>query len=296
MGRWHFAVAAIGLAALSSLDARPAIGQQPLRSGVDLVPVYATVTDRAGRLVTDLSVEDFEILDNGRRQRITTFGAGIRPFSIAILLDRSPSLFEAASRTQEAITAFTRHLQPRDNACLGTFGHTVSLVPDLTNDSETLLQRLGDDVPFPAGTALWDAIEAGRLALANEGGRRVILVVTDAADNCSRTDPSLLRTSLERDGVLLYAVGIRGREGLSLRELSAMARMTGGWYFELRPTDDVSKTMERVADELHRQYVIGFSPQALDDKVHRIEVRMARSGLTVRARRSYVASSHAPLR
>jgi VWFA-related protein len=283
----------LATAVAASAFLRLGAAQQPIRTGVDTVPVYATVTDRSGRLVDNLSVTDFAVFDNGRRQRITYFGGGIQPFSVAILLDRSPSLFESAARTEAAVSAFTSHLQPHDNACLGTFGHTVSLVPELTTDPNVLLRHLGDDAPFPAGTALWDAIEAGRAALEQEGGRRVILVVTDAADNCSRTDLALLRTNLERDGVLLYAIGVRGREGLSLRELSAMARMTGGWYFELRPSDDVGVTMRRVADELHQQYVVGFSPQTLDDKVHRIEVKVANERYTVRARRSYIASSHA---
>jgi VWFA-related protein len=275
----------------ATANSRP--DRQTLRSGVDTVPVYATVTDRAGRLVAGIPVTDFQVYDNGRRQKIELFGAEIQPITVAILLDRSPSLFEVASRTQAAVTAFASRLLPRDRACLGSFGHTVSLDPELTGDTDALLRHLGDDMPFPAGTALWDAIEAGRLALASEGGRRVILVITDAADNCSRSDLSLLRTNLERDGVVLYAIGIRGREGLSLRELSTMARMTGGWYFELKPTDDIAAAMQRVADELHRQYVLAFWPQSLDDKVHRIEVKVARENLTVRTRRSYVASSHA---
>ena len=180
--------------------------------------------------------------------------------------------------------AFTDRLLPTDRAALGTFGHTVSLVPTLTGDRAALVGHLGDDVPFPAGTALWDAIEAGRLALADEGGRRVILVVTDAADNCSRTDLVRLRNDLERDGILLYAIGIRGRQGLSPGELGAMARRTGGWYTELRSSDDVGTTMQGIVDELHRQYVFAFTPQVLDDKVHRIEVKVVRPGLTVRAR------------
>jgi Ca-activated chloride channel family protein len=270
--------------------------EQVFRSGVDTVPIYATVTDRAGALVADLEHSDFEVYDNGRRQKISLFGSGIQAITVAILLDRSPSLFDAASRTQSAVIDFTRRLLPRDRACLGSFSHVVSLHPELTGDADALLRHLGDEAPFPAGTALWDAIEAGRVALANEGGRRVILVITDAADNCSRSDVSAVRTSLERDGVVLYVIGVRGREGLSLQEVSALARRTGGWYFELKPTDDIAATMQRVADELHRQYVLGFSPQTLDDKVHRIEVKVARRGLTVRARRSYIASSHATLR
>jgi len=298
--RCRFALLVIALAADAVFEPHrgsAAVGgaseQQVFRTGVDTVPVYATVTDAAGGLVGDLGVADFEVSDNGRRQKLALFGKDIQPITVAILLDRSPSLFSAASRTASAAIDFSRRLLPADRACFGTFSHVVSVPPELTSDAGALIGHLSDDGPFPAGTALWDAIEAGRLALAHEGGRRVILVITDAADNCSRSDSSAVRTQLERDGVILYVIGVRGREGLPIHELSTVARATGGWYFELKPADDVAATMQRVADELHRQYILGFSPQTLDDKVHRLDVKVARRGLTVRARRSYFASSRA---
>ena len=75
-----------------------------------------------------------------------------------------------------------------------------------------------------------------------------------------------------------------------------MPEATGGWYFELKPTDDVAGRMQQIADELHRQYAIGFTPSALDDRMHRIVVKVKRPGLTVRARRAYFASSKANVR
>jgi hypothetical protein len=95
---------------------------------------------------------------------------------------------------------------------------------------------------------------------------------------------------------MVYGVGVRGREGLQTREVTAIARATGGWYFELRPTDDVAAAVQRIAEELHRQYVIGFAPRTLDDRVHRIVVKVTKPGLTVRARRSYFASTKADVR
>ena len=260
------------------------------RAETRTVPVYATVVDARGQLVTTLNQSDFEINDNGRKQPITLFTSGNQAITAAILLDRSPSLFPVESRSQGAITAFAHRLLPGDQACLGSFGHVVSLDPTLTRDADALVRHLGDDVPYPAGTALWDAIEAGRVALEHEGGRRVILVVSDAEDNCSRVDVDATRTALEREGVMVYAIGLRGREGLDTGELGALARATGGWYFELKPADDLAATVQRVADELHRQYLIGFTPQALDGKTHRIDVKVPRGGFTVHARKSYVAS------
>jgi Ca-activated chloride channel family protein len=269
---------------------------QTFRSAVNTVPIYATVTDTRGELVTNLTANDFQIDDDGRRQTVTVFKSDVEPMTLAILLDRSPSLFGVAERLQSVVSEFVKHLLPNDRACLGAFSHVVTLNSALTSDAAILLKRLGDEAPFPAGTAMWDAIDAGRKAVVSEGGRRVVLVVTDAMDNSSASDIDAVRRDVERDGVIVYAVGARGREGLEAHDLTGLARTTGGWYLELKPTDDVATAAQRIADELHRQYVLGFSPRALDDKRHRLEVRVNRPGLTVRARRSYFAASHDELR
>ena len=73
--------------------------------------------------------------------------------------------------------------------------------------------------------------------------------------------------------------------------LREVALDSGGGYFELKTTDELGNTFARVADELHRQYLLGFTPQTLDGKTHRLEVRLRDSSLTVRSRRSYVAES-----
>jgi Ca-activated chloride channel homolog len=284
-------VTIVGIAFATILD-----GQQTFRSDVRAVPVYATVTDAHGEIVSDLKAADFDIQDNGRKQTISVFSTDPQPIAAAILLDNSPSLFGVAGRAQQVVTAFARDLAATDRACLGTFSHVVTLNPELTPSPDALIKRLGDDAPFPAGTALWDAIDAGQSALGNAPERRVVLVVTDAVDNCSRSNVDAVRSRLLEDDVMVYAIGLRGREGLARSEISAIARATGGAYFDLPGDADVPAFMKRVADELHHQYIVGFAPAALDDKVHRLEVRVRRAGCSVRARRSYVASSHAPIR
>ena len=280
------------LAFLSSLPASAQTGQL-FRSGVRTVPVYATVLDHGGRPVTDLALGDFQVLDNGRAQTLTVFHAGTEPISVVILVDNSPSVFNASERVRAFVEGFVRVLGANDRAALGTFSHVVTLNPVFTNDQRSLLRHLGDDVPFPAGTALWDGLEAGRDALQHESGRRVMLVVTDAQDNCSRIEAGEARTRLENDGVMLYAIGVRGRQGLDASEIRATTRATGGSYQEIGPTENLADVSQRIIDELHQQYALGFSPAVLDDKVHRIEVRVRRPGISVRARRSYFANSHA---
>ena len=93
----------------------------------------------------------------------------------------------------------------------------------------------------------------------------------------------------------MYGVGVRGPEGPDAGVVR-LARSTGGWYFEVKSTDDVAAAMLRVADELHRQHCPRLLTRTLDDRVHRIDVKIARPGVTVRARRSYFASAHADIR
>jgi Ca-activated chloride channel homolog len=76
--------------------------------------------------------------------------------------------------------------------------------------------------------------------------------------------------------------------------LKVVAEETGGGFFELTKKDELGPTFTRVAQELHSQYVIGFSPAALDGKIHKLEVRVKRPGLTARSRKSYVATPVVP--
>jgi Ca-activated chloride channel family protein len=283
------AAASVARFASSASSAPPQ--SQTFRASTNIVPIYATVTDGSGGLVNDLEASDFEVHDNGARQAITVFRRGAQPITIAILLDTSPSLFPEAARTAAAISEFASRLRDDDRAALGVFSHAVTLDPSLTRDAAALLDRLRAPAPWPAGTALWDAIDAGRQALMHEGGRRVVLVVSDGADNASRAAPDAIRSALQREGVVVYAIAVRGRFGLDTSEMGALAGASGGRLMELRTADDLPAAMQQVADELHHQYQLGFAAARLDDRVHRIEVKVRRRGLVVRARRAYLASA-----
>jgi Ca-activated chloride channel family protein len=284
---WLVVCAALTGAAASIAFQSP----QVFRAGTSVVPVYATVTDASGALADGLTASDFEVHDNGARQAISIFRSGAQPITIAVLLDTSPSLFPIAARAASAVTELAARLREDDRAVVGTFSHAVTLDPGLTHDASTLVGRLRAPAPWPAGTALWDAIDAGRLALVHEGGRRVVLIVSDGADNASRVDPAATRTALQREGVVIYAIAVRGRFGLDTSDMGALANATGGRLIELGSADDVGAAMQQVADELHHQYLIGFAATRLDDRLHRIEVKVKRRGLTVRARRAYFAST-----
>ena len=123
--------------------------QDTFRTSTRTVPIYATVSDASGALVSNLTATDFQVDDNGKTVPITLFEGGVQPLTMAILLDRSPSLFPVAQRGQSAVTELSHRLLPGDRACLGTFCQVVSLDPTLTADADALVKHLGDDVPWP---------------------------------------------------------------------------------------------------------------------------------------------------
>jgi len=126
----------------------------------------------------------------------------------------------------------------------------------------------------------------------------VVVVLTDGDDlgASSRSNGDILERA-QREDVMLYTLGIESyyhngerwtlsRPGGAFRRL---ASETGGGFFELKKTAELNSTFTRVIAELHSQYVLGFSPATMDGKAHKLEVRLTKSGLTARARKSYVA-------
>lgn len=300
------------VALIASLAGSSLLSQQPtFKSGARSVAVYATVADKDGRLVPDLTREDFEIRDNGRAQPITVFSNEVQPISLVMMLDRSGSMAGNFGLVQAAGEAFVRAMLPADRARIGSFADKIQLDPEhFTGDKAALLGILRTKLQEQGPTPLWNAVEASVATLQSQEGRRVVLVFTDGADNPGNfklNNLSFMDVSrrAQQVDVMVYAVGLestsragvgRGGFGGGLNStgpdpgLPAIAADTGGGYFELRRVQDLESTFARVADELHRQYLIGFVPEKLDGKMHKLQVRIKRPGMKVRARKEYHAA------
>jgi Ca-activated chloride channel family protein len=269
--------------------------QGVFRGGTQTVPIYATVLDREGRLVPNLERQHFEVYDDGKLQPLTVFKSDVQPVTVVVMLDTSGSMTFNLELLKVAAEQFVIRLLPDDRVKIGSFSDKILLSPTFTGDRDEMVRILHEDIQFGNPTFLWDAIDRSMTALASEPGRRVVLIFTDGDDQTSvATDfKSVLNRALNED-FMVYAVGLRSqilgtvtRPDHHLRELAAE---TGGGYFELTHTADLNTTFTRVADELHRQYVLGFSQPTLDGKIHKIEVKVKVDGMTARARKSYVAS------
>ena len=274
--------------------------QQPtFRTGTRTVPIYATVTDAQKRLVPDLTQQDFEILDNDKPQEIQLFVNEIQPITVVVMLDTSASMTGNLKLLDNAAEQFLMRLLPKDKGMVGAFNDKIEFFPaTFTGDRDTLIASLSD-LDFGNPTRLYDAIAESIDRLTGIDGRRVVLVFTDGDDTDSSTSQGSALAKAREEEVMIYAVGlrsdyfngarqVRSRPDSGLRQL---AEETGGGYFELDKTSDLAPTFTRVAQELHSQYVLGFTPAVLDGKVHRLQTRVKRQGMSVRARRSYLASA-----
>jgi Ca-activated chloride channel family protein len=260
------------------------------RTSVDTVSIYATVSDADGRLEPNLVKDDFTVLDDGTPREITLFSSETQPITVVIMLDMSGSMFSRFIRLRTSTLAFVDALLPHDRAQIGSFGEEIAISPHLTGSKAVLRQVIGNELWPMGGTPIWNALDAAMTALASESGRRVVLTITDGRNMCSFPrclKPGDVERRAVREGFMLYAIGMDGT-GLD-GEIMEMAEKTGGGHFPLPEGADLTATFARVAEELRRQYLIGFSPAVLDGKLHRVEVRVGRAGMKVKARRNYLA-------
>lgn len=279
------------LAVLSSLVGLAASDRQQapaFRSSVHLVPVFVTVTTADGSFARGLTKDDFTVLDDGKPQEIVSFSSEAQTISVSMILDTSGSMGSALPRVFSAARAFLDRLLPDDRAMVGSLFYVG---PPLTSDKSRLRTSM-DMLPRDPGSPVWAALDRSFTALSPESNRKVILIYTDGRNSRVGPFPSIsparLLSRVETEGVMVYAVGF---EGASISgDMKSIARRSGGRATELKATDDLATALTAVADELHHQYLVGFTPAAFDAKVHKLDVRVRSAGLAVRARQSYVAT------
>jgi Ca-activated chloride channel family protein len=275
-------------------------GQQAtFKAGTSIVPVLTTVTDSQGRLVPNLEQEEFTILDNGKPQPITLFQNETQPFTVVVMLDFSFSMTTHLDLLKQATEQFILRLLPADKGQVGAFSDKIQFSGEFTNDRDDLVAAL-KDLQFGNPTRLYDAIDASIDMLEKVEGRKIVLVFTDGDDTASRKGMGDVLDKARATETMVYAIGLESEFPIAPgrmqrtrpdRGLRKLADETGGGYFELKKTTELAPTFTRVAQELHSLYTIGFQPTVLDNREHKLEVKMKQAGQTGRARRSYIASA-----
>ena len=285
---------------------------QTYRGTTETVRVYATVTDRDGRLVTNLTKDQFEVRDDGKPQPIDVFDNSPQPIQLIVLLDVSGSMSGNLPLLRQSSRALFVELGADDVARVGSFGRDIVISPEFTRDVDTLQNALPDEIPPDAPTPLWRAIDQAMSDFDKKSDRRcVVMVLSDGRDEDRRFSMRMVTQvdvidRARKDDVMVYGIGLRSRlppmTGMGPASMIAAingsmpdpglartAEETGGGYTDVRPRDDLAATFARIVREMHSQYLLGYEPPRHDGKTHKIDVRVSGHGLEPRARKSYVA-------
>ena len=309
-----FAAAALAVVLIAHTPAVVTVtAQRPtFRSDTEAIWVTATVIDKDGQLVTDLTRDDFEVLDNGVARDITVFRNDTVPFAITILFDVSGSLVENLYTMRQAVNELFARFRPGDRAAIGAFWGVTEISPRFTANPKTLRGWVNATIngvgvlcvssmvyaprfqfaPRTWGSAIWNAIQCGIDAVSKdaETPRRVVLVMTDGMDTASVQGPQDVGRYADRFGVMVYAIGMSGNMGFDEAPLRRLAADTGGGYYRLLDRDDLPRTFARIAEELRHQYVFGVTPSG-EVSTHKLEVSVKRTDAIARSRRVYMEAA-----
>jgi Ca-activated chloride channel homolog len=277
-------------------------------SGVELVPLTVTVTDRAGRYMPDLTAADFAIFEEGRRQAISHFASGDAPIDMGFLLDTSRSMGDNLGLAQKAARGLVQQLRAGDRGAVAGFGSTVSLHQPMTSDLARVDEALRS-TQASGNTALYDALYIVLRQYQQERQsftdvrRQVVVLLSDGLDTSShvtfedvldllrRVEATIYVVSLGEDPALLKNVPRDRRTFESAHALSTLARESGGRLFTPRTARELPAIYDAIAEELSHQYVIGYLPsQGADGMFRRISVGVLQPHVAVaRTRAGYYA-------
>jgi len=295
------AAAAIALTAMP----RPLAQQVPaFRSGIDLVNVGVTVTDRTGGLVADLGPADFEIQEDGRTQTISYFlagdpVAGAAPnLHVGVLLDVSESMAGEIGFARTAAIRFLNALERAADMTVVDFDTEVRVARFSQGDFPRLVERIRRQ-KVSGLTALYDAIGVYLDGAAGQDGRTIMLLYTDGGDTRSTLTLRELMELLKASDATVYAIGSLAHQSLSgrlpqERVLRQIAEVTGGQAFFPTDVKELDKVYDQVLAELRAQYTIGYlsTNGTRDGAWRKVDVKLNKPGargLRIRARKGYFA-------
>jgi Ca-activated chloride channel homolog len=288
----------VSLAASIALSA-----QQPprIRVGVELVTLNVTVIEGAGKYVTDLQQDDFDVYEDGAKQKVTFFSRSKQPIALALLLDTSASMEEKLPIAQEAAIGFARQLRKEDEAEVIDFDSQVRILAPFTNDAVALEKAIRQTQPN-GSTSLYNAIyislkelKKAKAKSAEEIRRQAIIVLSDGDDTSSLIEYDEVLDLAKRSETAIYAVGLRqgetGRREFQEAEfvLRQLSQETGGRAFFPTEARQLPAIYQSIADELSSQYSMAYTSTnpRRDGAWRRVVVKVTRPGATARTKLGY---------
>lgn len=271
------------------------------RGGVDLANIGVTVTDRKGNLVTDLTADDFEIYEDGRKQMIQHLATGDGPsvpLHLGVLLDVSGSMGEDMSFTKTAAIKFLNTLPDAADITVVDFDTEVRTARYGQNEFPRLVERIRRK-KADGFTALYDAIGTYLDGASGQDGRTIMLVYTDGGDTRSAISRAELMDLLKASDVTVHAIGALEHQSASTKNeqrmvLQQIAEVTGGQAFFPYAVKQLDEMYEKVVAQIRAQYTLGYlsTNEKADGSWRKVEIKIVRKegrDLRLRARKGYFA-------
>ncbi len=290
----------------------------PIKVDVDVVNILASVRDKKGGLIGNLSKQDFTVLEDGKPQDIKYFTRETDlPLTIGLLVDVSRSqenLIDIERRAAESF--FSQVLRKKDEAFLISFGEEAELLQDYTNSTLLLREGLGrlrvnsgvsgiqpgpvPTISQPRGTVLFDAVfRAASDKLRTEVGRKAIVLITDGVDQGSRMKREQAIEAAQKADAVIYSIdysdpafyGAFSFGGGGEAELKKMSDETGGHVFKVDRRHPLDQVFKELQDEMRSQYSIGYTPtnDVKDGSYRKLDIKTSNKEYKVQARKGYYA-------
>ncbi|MDQ4120508.1 MAG: VWA domain-containing protein [Acidobacteriota bacterium] len=275
-----------------------------------LIPIPVSVTDASGRAVQSLKASDFELKVDGVVQEISEVSRSETPIRLALLFDNSGSVRIAREFEKKAALGFFRRvLRPgKDLAALYSFAGDIERAQKLTNNLSALSQAIELFPPPEGGTKLLDAVSEAAFYLDEHAtdGRRVIVLITDGADNLSDYKLEEVVRHAQLANCQIYVVKTTDFENYQRtgsrsasaniwdlaaeRRMQELAAQTGGAVYSPLDERELDAAFARIAAELAEQYILSYYPNdnKTDGRFRQIALRIpGKQNLTVRTRKGY---------
>src|SRR5712692_4267387 len=294
---------------LSALAAFPSQGRHPVsasafaqqqdddvvRVNTDLVVLNATVLGKDGKFVSGLRRGDFQILEDGKEQKLASFSAEETPFAAAIVIDTSGSMDARLTLARSAAIQFLDGLRETDVAAVYNFDYKVEQLQDFSPGRDLPARAFG--LRAKTTTALNDAVlRAADDLVARSEKRRAIVVLSDGGENASRASSEKALNHALAGSATIYAVNMSeegpGRDLVGSSILKNSAGKTGGQYISTPGGQKLRDAFATILEELSHQYTLTYVPsnRERDGRWRAIELKVSKSDLTVRTRKGYKAA------
>jgi len=272
-----------------------------LHTDVEEVSLNCSVLE-GNRLVPDLKKENFQVFEDGVKQKLISFQHTDLPVSIGLVVDNSGSMGRKRPSVNKSALDLIEASNPQDETFVVNFSDEAIIDQDFTSDVNKLREGLSH-IEAKGGTALYNAVVASADKLATDAKRpkQVIILITDGEDNASDYN---LEQTIQRvrqlSGPVIYTIGLLfGDEDMSRSEvkearhaLEALSSETGGMAFFPKNIEQVDQIAAEVARDIRNQYTLGYhsTKPYTETGFRRVEVKAEGKGegkLIVRTRTGY---------